>query len=298
MDVSIIIINYNTFELTRRCIQSVIDKTTEINYELILVDNASNEKNPDEFLFLFPNINLIKSPVNLGFAGGNNLGISQAKGRVILLLNSDTELINNAIKICFDRLNSDNSIGIISSALYNYNESLQKQCNFQESIWRSGFELLRLHKVLSKTARGRVLQGAYCEHIKPMYTDKVWGTFFMFRRDLLNGFPQKKLHDDYFMYGEDVQWCYFVRNVLKMKILYYPEAKIYHLGGGSDFKEDKAKIQLQNRYKTLVAYHSPLYLIIFGWMKWLVQVIEEKKNAEPQEVSTLIWRIFIKKEIN
>ena len=97
MVVSIIIINYNTFELTSQCIASVEEQTKGIAYEIILVDNASKECSPQQFTAKFPTIHLIESSVNLGFAGGNNLGIAAAQGDVILLLNSDTKLINNAV---------------------------------------------------------------------------------------------------------------------------------------------------------------------------------------------------------
>jgi GT2 family glycosyltransferase len=298
MGVSIIIINYNTFNLTCKCIQSVIEKTHDIDYEIILVDNASTERDPEEFINIFPNLILLKSNENLGFAKGNNLGIKHAKGEYVLLLNSDTELINNAVKTCIDQLQTNKSIAVISSALYSYDNSIQKQCNYQESIWRTGLELLRLHKLLPSKYRGKILQGSYSDHLSLMFTDKVWGTFFLFSKQILGQFPESKLQDDYFMYGEDVQWCYFIRNVLKKKILYYPEAKIFHLGGGSFFPQDKLEIQLQNRYKTLLSYHSEFYLSLLGLMKWVNQVIEEKKNHEPNLISLLIRLIFIKKEIN
>src|SRR5690554_7896405 len=98
-EVSIIIINYNTLSLTRQCILSILEQTEDCSYEIILVDNASQEVGIDQLLILSNKIKLIKSSQNLGFAGGNNLGIYHASGEFILLLNSDTELRNNAIKI-------------------------------------------------------------------------------------------------------------------------------------------------------------------------------------------------------
>src|ERR1700761_7305700 len=104
MQLSIIIINYNTFQLTCNCIQSIYDKLTGVDFEIILVDNASVECDAHLFKAKFPNINLIISPTNTGFTGGNNLGVANATGEYLLLLNSDTELINNAPKICLDHL--------------------------------------------------------------------------------------------------------------------------------------------------------------------------------------------------
>ena len=104
MQLSIIIINYNTFTLTSNCIQSIHDQLKEVDYEIILVDNASVECDPYLFKNKYPSINLVTSNTNTGFAGGNNLGLQHATGKYILLLNSDTELINNAPKICLDHL--------------------------------------------------------------------------------------------------------------------------------------------------------------------------------------------------
>src|ERR1700679_2214851 len=99
MELSIIIINYNTFGLTCNCIQSIYDKLTDVEYEIVLVDNASVECDPNLFKEKFSGITLVINPVNTGFTGGNNTGIEYSKGEYLLLLNSDTELINNAPKI-------------------------------------------------------------------------------------------------------------------------------------------------------------------------------------------------------
>ena len=215
--VSIIIINYNTFDLTCKCIESIYAKTIGLNYEIILVDNNSTDTNPENFLTLFPNIILVKSNKNIGFAKGNNLGIKKAKGETILLLNSDIVLINNAIKICYDRLHKEDDLAVISSALFNRDNSYQKQCNRQENIIVALFELFRIHKLLPKKRKAKILQGSYFDHKTPMYTDKVWGAFFMIKKEIINSFPNRKLHDDFFMYGEDVQWSYYIRNILKKK---------------------------------------------------------------------------------
>ena len=103
MDVSVIIVNYNTLELTKNTIESVFEKTIEVSYEIILVDNASTDGSVEFFENNYKDkIILIKNNENLGFGRANNKGIEIAKGKYIFLLNSDTLLINNAIKILFD----------------------------------------------------------------------------------------------------------------------------------------------------------------------------------------------------
>lgn len=103
MDVSIIIVNYNTQKLTQACIESIINNTHNINFEIILIDNSSTDGSQD-FFQNFNNIVFIKSDKNLGFGKANNLGYNIAKGKYIFLLNSDTIILNNAIKIFYDKM--------------------------------------------------------------------------------------------------------------------------------------------------------------------------------------------------
>jgi len=85
--ISIIILNYNSFDLTCQCISSIYENTKNVDFEIIIVDNASTVDNPDKFLELFPEIKLVKNTENRGFAGGCNDGIKEAKGDTILILN-------------------------------------------------------------------------------------------------------------------------------------------------------------------------------------------------------------------
>ena len=111
MHVSIVIINYNTFQLTCNCIESIIAYTKNVRYEIIVVDNASTKDNADDFLKKFPNITLVKSLENGGFAKGNNLGIAHAQGDTILLLNSDTVLMDDSISYAAKYVNDHPRIG-------------------------------------------------------------------------------------------------------------------------------------------------------------------------------------------
>lgn len=102
LDVSIIIVNYNTKELTRNCLKSVFDKTNGISFEVIVSDNGSNDGSVEMIKSEFPQVVLIENNANLGFGAANNRGLKIAKGKYILYLNSDTVLLNNAVKIFFD----------------------------------------------------------------------------------------------------------------------------------------------------------------------------------------------------
>lgn len=282
-EVSIIIINYNTFELTCNCIQSIYDKTKGVSFEIILVDNASVECEPEMFLKKFPEIILVKSPENVGFAKGNNLGLKHANGAVILLLNSDTELQNDAISICFNKLEKEENIGAITTKLVYSNGVAQHVCRRFPSLKLVLLETFRLHKMLSKKELGRIFLGSYFTYDREVEADIIWGAFFLFPMEVLRRFPNGKLHETYFMYEEDVEWSYYIKKVLKRKIKFYPDGLVLHKMGGSSNKNENKSLEktiennpygskyeliLRNRIRFMVDHYgylySRLYFLILG----------------------------------
>jgi GT2 family glycosyltransferase len=260
--VSVIIINYNTYSLTCKCIESVIKKTSGVLYEIIVVDNASTECNPDKFKENFPTIRLIKSNVNLGFSKGNNLGIEHASYDYLLLLNSDTELINNAILLAYQRILKDPAIGALSSKLLYPDGRVQPTASVFPSLKRELRELFRINKSISKDKRADYYLGDQFDHLKEKEAEWIWGAFFLTRKRIVDEFPGKKLHDSFFMYWEDVQWCYFLKKK-GYKVLYYPEAEVlHHLSGSSSESEVELK-----------KYNSKILPNLFQWM------LDEKGNV-------------------
>src|SRR5690242_8685003 len=197
MDLSVIIVNYNTFELSCACIKSVQQKTLGISYETIVVDNASADRDAADLLQLFPEIILIQSETNEGFAKGNNKGIARSKGEYILLLNSDAELENNAAGICLDFLKKNKNVAVATAKLFYPGGNLQHNCQRFPSVRYRLFELLRLQKFLPKRVGGKILLGPFFNYDELVYPDWVWGTFFMFKKDLLNSLENGKLAEDF-----------------------------------------------------------------------------------------------------
>lgn len=230
--VSIIIINYNTYRLTADCIRSIHKHTSNVDYEIILVDNASTECEPEKFTAEFPFIHLVKSNKNVGFAGGNNIGITHAKGDEILLLNSDTVLLNDAISITSGKLNENDAAGIITCRMQYEDGRVQHNCQPFPSGLKIWMERMRLHRLLPSSIRSGFMQGHYFDYSKAGKPDWVWGTYMHFRKQMLKDFPNGKLQEDYFMYVEDLQWCFEARKH-GWEILYEPSARIIHYSGGS-----------------------------------------------------------------
>lgn len=258
--VSVIIINYNTFDLTVKCIRSVIDKTT-CAYEIIVVDNASTLDDADQFRALFPDIKLVKSETNLGFSKGNNLGISVATGEYILLLNSDTELINNAIDLAVEKIKADNSIGALSVQLIGTDGRLQQCSHYWSELGKLAGCTLKLHHLFDyfKPKQPDLTTAHYAEYL--------YGTFFMFPRQVLKIFKEEKLPETFFMYGEDTEWSHYIRKA-GYQLYYYPEAKILHHGGASSNNSFNSGLKnFANEYKlqTIIKgrpYTTLYYLVL------------------------------------
>jgi hypothetical protein len=253
MQLSIIIVNYNTFVLTSQCIQSILDYTKDLVYEIILVDNASTECTPDKFTEVFPGLRLVKNTTNRGFAGGNNDGLVWATGNVRLLLNSDTILVDNSLKKAYDYLLAHPAIGVLSAQLLFPDGGPQSCCQRFPSLKLELLELLRLQKLLPARLRSRLLLGSFFDHQQAMEADWVWGTFFMFPSEVLHKLPGQRLPEDFFMYGEDMQWCYQIKQKLGYRIWYYPEAKVIHYLSSSASKSNmnKTDLMLRNEYRLL-----------------------------------------------
>lgn len=239
--VSVIIINYNTFALTRDCIASVMAQTKNVPYEIILVDNASTECDPDLFLTHFPTIRIIKSDRNLGFAGGNNLGIQAAKGEFILLLNSDTLLNEDAISIAAGIMSAQPNLGALGVRMEYPDGTLQYTARKFRSISWELLDLLRFIPLLIPyDIRAKKMLGKYFKADMDVYCDWLNGAFLMLRKDVLQKMPGGKLDERFFMYGEDHLWGWQIQQ-LGYKCFFTAQTSIVHINSGST----KPKKQLQ-----------------------------------------------------
>jgi len=231
--VSIVIINYNTFQLTCNCIRSVIAFTKGVSYEIILVDNASIECDPENFKTEFPEIILIKSPTNGGFAFGNNLGVEKASGDFILLLNSDTVLIEDAISASVNFALQNGSAGVVGCRMVYPDNTIQYTARRFRSI---SWELLDLFRfiplMMPYKKRASLMLGKYFRHDENTVCDWVNGAFFLIPKSILAKLTDNKLDDRFFMYGEDHLWCEQIKNC-GYQILFYAGATIIHINSGS-----------------------------------------------------------------
>jgi len=271
--ISIIILNYNTFDLTCQCIESIYKETKKVDFEIIIVDNASTVDDPDKFLELFPKIKLVKNTENRGFAGGCNDGIKVAKGDTILLLNSDTKLLNDAISITYDFLNTHPNVGIVTCRLENEDGSPQNNCYHFPSISKTLIELLRLQKFFPKSNFKKTLYGYFFDYDIIAYPDYIWGAFFMFPRKLLDIFPNQLLPETFWMYFEDMEWCWLARQA-GYEVVFVPDGRVLHYGG-KNHNPKALKMMNDNFNQFLKLYYNKMHawiiirlLKILEWSQW------------------------------
>lgn len=264
MQLSIIIINYNTFQLTCNCIQSIKDKVRDLDYEIVLVDNASVERDPKHFKEIFSDILLVESATNTGFTGGNNLGIQHSTGDYILLLNSDTELLNNAPKICFDYMQEHPEVGMTTAQLVYPDGSIQHNTRKFRTIKWELLEVLPFYKLLPKEKKENLMLHHYFNHQRFAEADWVWGAFMMFPRKILKQLKGGKLSDDFFMYCEDVLWSWEFKQ-LGYKIHFIPHAKVMHIHKGSVSKDKWLLVR-----KTSIKNHAQFMKKFYPDWRWYV----------------------------
>lgn len=226
MDVSIIIVNYNTKELTAQTINSVYKMTRGISFEVILVDNASIDGSKDYFQ-TDNRINYIYSEENLGFGRANNLGLSVAKGRNILFLNPDTVLINNAIKILSDYIDQHNNVGACGGNLFNEDmmPTISYRRIFPGILYEFSYLFLHIPEKLfyRKTRLHNTTN-------KPFSVANISGADLMVKKCVLDRVGY--FSPVYFMYYEETDLCFRISKA-RYRIMSVPTARIQHLEGKS-----------------------------------------------------------------
>lgn len=285
IELSVIIINYNTFQLTCNCIASLLDKLKEVDFEIVLVDNASKECDADLFKEKFPGIKLIKNPENTGFAGGNNLGVENATGEYLLLLNSDTELINNAPKICLDYLKEHPEAGMVAAQLQYPDGKIQYSTRRFRTICWELLEAIPLYKFLPKQKREQLMLHHYFDHKSFIKADWVWGAFMLFPKKIIEQLPGKKLEDIFFMYCEDTLWCWDFKQ-LGHEIHFLPQAKVMHVHRGSTNLDKWKKVRkMSNKNQRIFMrrvypdFRWYVWNVIFSTKQWLAfQIIKATKR--------------------
>ena len=228
MDVSIIIVNWNTRELLLDCLKSVYDTAADLNTEVIVVDNGSHDGSSQAVKEGFPQAKLIQNSENKGFARANNQALSNTTGRYALLLNSDAKLTDGALTELVNFMDKTPKAGIAACQYINQDGSKQ---NSFDSFPSLATELL--NKTLLKTLFPQKYPSKKKEYPKPMEVDSVIGACMIVRKEAIKQVGM--LDEDYFFFIEETDWCFRMHKA-GWKVYHLPEIKVYHLQGQSKEK--------------------------------------------------------------
>lgn len=248
--VSIITINYNESKVTLEMLAS-LKGLTYPNYEVIVVDNASPSDNPDIIKEIYPNIQLIKSETNLGFAGGNNLGVKAAKGEYLLFVNNDTELPSNFIEPLVNTLANDSTIGMVSPKIkYHWNKEL---------IQYAGYNPMN-HWTIRNSAVGSMQKDDGSFDIASE-TASVHGAAMMVPKRIVEEVGM--MTEIYFLYYEEHDWAEMIKRA-GYKIYYQPKSYILHKESLSTGKFSPLKTYYISRNRILFARRNfkPIQLAV------------------------------------
>jgi GT2 family glycosyltransferase len=223
MDLTIIIVNYNTKALLQKCLESVFSSQTNSTFEVIVSDNGSTDGSIEIVRQNFPKVRLIENKVNLGFSKANNIAIKQSTGEYILLLNSDTVVRENTFDLSIKYLDEHPQTGIMGGKVLLPDGSLDQACRRKfPNPWNSFLRLFGFKKFSDYNIDAPTDQ--------EMEVDSVMGAYLMIKKSVVSKIGL--LNEDYFMYGEDLDWCWRVKDA-GYKVIYYPKAEIIHFKYGS-----------------------------------------------------------------
>ncbi len=266
VELSIVLVNYKTPELLRQCLASVYKHTTAV-FEVIVVDNNSEDNSEQLIKGEFPTVRWINKNYNSGFARGNNEGIKAASGKYVLLLNSDALLEEDAITASLTKykaLEQQHKLGLLGC----------KICSFSGQILPSVHErfmglkdLLRANAIFIYLFRNKARQQSYSEkwYSTSHFAAHISGAFMLFNKSRLNS-PQYWLDEDFFLYAEDVEWCGRLQK-MGLEHYYYAEARILHKDSGSSVDSNWKQMQvLLSQLLFIFKYYGGLYFALYVWL--------------------------------
>lgn len=280
MQLSIIIVSFNTKELLKECLDSVKISAKNIESETYVVDNNSSDGSTDLVKDQYEWVNLIENNSNVGFSKANNKALKKAIGDYSLILNPDTKLEKNTLKKMIDFINSDSTIGIATCKVQLPGGKLDHDCRRHfPSPWRAFTHFSQLSKLFSGSKIFDQYHMGYISTEEEHEIDSCVGAFMLVRSSAI-----KKVglfDEDFFFYGEDLDWCWRFKKG-GYKIIYTPITKIIHYkGAASGIKPlsahlSKASVESKKRAvrestRAMELFYKKHYKNIYpGFLTWLV----------------------------
>jgi len=307
VDVSIILVNWNTRELLRNCINSLYRNMRNSSFEIIVVDNASSDGSVDMLKLEFGDVQVIANSENRGFATANNQGMLTSKGRYILLLNSDTIVLDASIDKAVAFADSYKDAAVVGCRVLNADRTLQPTCFMFPSILNMLLSVSYLYKLFPSSRFFGRERMTWWKRGDIRKVDVVTGCFMLVRCEAIEEVGM--LDERFFMYAEETDWCYRFKQS-GWKIMFTPASTIIHLGGQSSRKvraEMLIRLRLSilqfiNKHHDWLTYKTAclLTLLFFAfripvWFFVSLFGMHRKKEAvvKLRAYTNGIWQMFL-----
>lgn len=262
--ISIVFVNYKTPELLHNAIASVVRYTEGCSYEIIVVDNHSEDNSKTLIKSSFPTVRWFDMGYNSGFARGNNFGIQQALNEYVLMINSDTLLDADMISACLSKyqsLEKEFNVGLLGCTIQSFDgkilPSVHSHFHGIRDLWRKNAVAIKLFKSNRRTV-------TYNEewYSKSHKAQHLSGAFLLFNKAKLNK-KETRLDEDFFLYAEDVEWCYRL-NKLGFENYYYADAQIRHKDSASSSSSERKVLQITlSRWLFVFKARGYLYYFVY-----------------------------------
>ena len=284
MKLSIIIVSFNTKELLKDCLTSLVthyqSQFSQKQFEIIVVDNASNDGTQLELKKRFPDIYLIENRKNLGFAKANNLGVKKSQGEMVLFLNPDTKVPENTLTTMTDYLQVNPKVGIATCKVVLTDGSIDDASHRGfPTPWRAMTHFIGLSKLFPRSQLFNGYHLGYQNMGETHEIDSCVGAFLMIKRDI--GDELHWFDEDYFWYGDDLDLCYRAKQA-GYQVMYVPTVSIIHYKGAasglkkysehlSSANNETKRLATKARFEVMRIFYRKHYLHLYP--KWLTGLV-------------------------
>ena len=257
LDVSVIVVNWNTQEVTCNCLRSIYEQPSRLACEVVVIDNASSDRSVEAIRQEFPQVRLIENKENRGFAAANNQGMALARGRYVLLLNSDTIVLDSALDKVIDFADEHADAAVVGCRVLNPDKTLQRTCFMFPSLLNMFLAASYLYRLFPRNKFFGRERMTWWDRDDVREVDVVTGCFMLVRKGAIDQVGY--MDDRFFMYGEETDWCYRFKRA-GWKVLFAPVAEIIHLGGqSSDQVKGPMCLQLRGSILSFLRKHKGLW---------------------------------------
>jgi hypothetical protein len=268
IDLSIVILSYNTKELLKGCLDSLEKVKHEVRFEVIVPDNNSNDQSVEMVKKYYPEVRVIENNQNLGFAAGNNVAKPFVHGKYILFLNSDTLVHTNTLKGSLEYMEMHKDVGAATCKMILANGEFDKDTRRSFiTPWIGLTHLfLKLDRVFPKSKLFGQYWYGYISDNEEHEVDVIEGAYFFVRKEILDKIGW--FDEEYFLDGENIDLCWRIK-AAGWKIIYYPKVSITHFKGAAKGKvnsEFKKKVSLGKRLKFRMAGVNSMEIFYRKWL--------------------------------